>query len=127
MATSWCVKITCLPQGIKNDELARNFNIQETDIFIPPNQGVNYYAWVNGFPNELSAKQFVQKWNDSKIGSSTITCKVSATKGKGNISSRSSSVFGRTCNQSTVNNRLDQLSIHSSDEKRRQSLDGRRK
>jgi hypothetical protein len=76
MATPWCVKVTCLPQGSNNDELASKFGVDPDTIDVPRNQqGPNYYAWVNGFSSEQHAKDFENKWSNEKIRSGTIKCK----------------------------------------------------
>lgn len=81
MAARWCVKITCLPEGINNDELASMFGIDRNTIDAPRNQqGHNYYAWVNGFSDHEQAESFVEKWNQIKIRSRTIICKTQRTK-----------------------------------------------
>jgi hypothetical protein len=77
MVTPWCVKITCLPQGINNDELANKFGVYRDTIDVPRNQqGPNYYAWVNGFSSEQHANDFVKRWNNERIRSGTMKCKV---------------------------------------------------
>ncbi len=81
MVTPWCVKVTCLPEGIDNGELAKKFGADPDTIDVPPNQqGPNYYAWVNGFVSEQHANEFVKKWNNQRIRSGTIKCKISSTK-----------------------------------------------
>ncbi len=81
MVTPWCIKVTCLPEGSNNDELAKKFGVDPGTIDVPRNQqGPNYYAWVNGFLSEQHANDFATKWNNQRIRSGTIKCKVSSTK-----------------------------------------------
>ena len=80
MNTPWCVKITCLPQGIKAEDLANRLGLPPNDVEIPKTHVANYYAWVNGFSDELSANKFAQNWNNVKIHFSTIKCKAVPTK-----------------------------------------------
>ncbi|CAF1228782.1 unnamed protein product [Adineta steineri] len=81
MATPWCVKITCLPHGCDNDELANKFSVHPDTIDVPRTQsGPNYYAWVNGFTSEQQANEFVKRWNNEKVRTGTIKCKVAPTK-----------------------------------------------
>lgn len=81
MVTPWCVKITCLPQGSSNEELANKFGAELNTIDIPQHQkGPNYYAWINGFSSEQHANEFVKKWSNQRIRSGTIKCKAVPTK-----------------------------------------------
>jgi hypothetical protein len=81
MVTPWCVKVTCLPEGSNNDEMAKKFGVDPDTIDVPRNQqGPNYYAWVNGFSSEQHANDFIKKWNNQRIRSGTIKCKISRTK-----------------------------------------------
>ena len=94
MATKWCVKVTCLPELMSNEQLAVQFKIEKARIDVPHKQsGPNYYAWINGFVDEHSANQFVTVWNNIRINSKQIKCKISQTKQE--VQVRASSVAGR--------------------------------
>jgi hypothetical protein len=81
MVTPWCVKVTCLPEGSNSDELAQKFGVDPDTVDVPRNQqGPNYYAWVNGFSSKQHGNDFATKWNNQRIRSGTIKCKVSSTK-----------------------------------------------
>ncbi|CAF3869213.1 unnamed protein product [Rotaria sp. Silwood1] len=100
MVTPWCVKITCLPEGTNNDELASKFGVERDKIDVPQNQqGPNYYTWVNGFSTEQLANDFIKRWNQVRIRTRTIKCKAVPTKS--HVLSRPPSVprnsDGRSC------------------------------
>jgi hypothetical protein len=70
------VKITYLPAGITNVQLANKFRVPLDEIYIPANQqGNTYYAWVNGFRNEEDAIEFTQRWDRGRIFSTKMKCK----------------------------------------------------
>ncbi|CAM4919152.1 unnamed protein product [Rotaria socialis] len=123
MATLYCIKVTQLPKGINSEKLAAMFMMPQHNITIPNNQeGPNYYAWVNGFLNESSATQFVEKWNHFKIGSGKITCKMVNKNSKVQCS-RHPSMPRASGNGADPSNRENQTFISSTDSKRHRSLD----
>ncbi|UJR17978.1 hypothetical protein I4U23_004878 [Adineta vaga] len=76
MVTIWCVKVTCLRRLVGNDELAKEFGIEENRATVPRNQsGPNFFAWINKFADENEAHKFAKKWDRKNICSYTITCK----------------------------------------------------
>jgi hypothetical protein len=75
MTKSWCIKVSYLPSDITRDQLARKFDRPRDTIYVPYNQrGPNHYAWVNGFSNEVAAKQFAVKWKNQRINLTKIKC-----------------------------------------------------
>ena len=81
MNTTYYVKITRLKQNITREHLATKFTDYQDWIYLPADQtGPNYYAKVNGFVDEEAALQFVQRWDNTRIFTATIKCKLVATQ-----------------------------------------------
>lgn len=77
----WCVKITPLPTSITINELSQTFNLPSSRIKIPRGQKTaTYYAWINEFDNEITAKDFTTHWSGASVFGATIKCQASKSK-----------------------------------------------
>lgn len=80
-ATNIRVKITNLPVGISQQNVAEELNIERHQVGIPKNQpdANKWYIWITEFESEQHANEFVTRWNDTIHFGRKITCRANST------------------------------------------------